>query len=367
MRIAFVISSLQMGGAERAGSLLCNHWARQGHSVRIFTFDNPGNAPFFSLEPGIDLTQLDLLCESRSLRESLANTLWRNDVLRQAIRRAQPDVVVSFMDTTNVRTLLATAGLGLPVVVCERTDPSLHHIGQTWSLLRALTYPFAAAVVAQTQVALLALPVLARRRGMAIGNAVQQPRQDAQEAAPVLQRPTILSVGRLSRGKGFFTLLEAFAAMAPACPGWSLTLVGDGDARQELEARAQALCLDGRVRFTGATDQVSGLLRQADVFALASRYEGFPNALCEALAHGVPAVATGTMGAREVLRHEENGLLTPVGDSEGMARALSRLIEDEDLRKRLGARGPEILERFSLTRVTAQWEELLQMVARPAC
>ena len=364
MRITFIISSLQMGGAERAGSLLCNHWARQGHRVRLFTFDTPASAPFFPLEPSIVLTPLDLLRTSRSLRESVANTLWRNGVLRRAILGSRPDVLVSFLDVTNVLTLLATFGLGIPVIVSERTDPSLHHIGRAWSLLRALTYPFAAAVVTQTRAALLALPSLARRRGVVIGNAVQQPRQEAPGTPPVLQRPTVLSVGRLSRSKGFFTLLEAFAAMAPACPGWSLTLVGEGDARQELEARALALGLAGRVHFTGATDQVAGLLRQADVFALASRYEGFPNALCEALAHGVPAVATATVGAKEVLRHGENGLLTPVGDAGALAQALARLAGDADLRKRLAARGPDILERFGLERVSAQWENLLQRVAR---
>jgi glycosyltransferase involved in cell wall biosynthesis len=77
----------------------------------------------------------------------------------------------------------------------------------------------------------------------------------------------------------------------------------------------------------------------------------------------VPAVATDTVGAREVLRHEENGLLTPVGNAGALAQALSRLTDDEALRKRLGARGPDILERFSVEQVSAQWEELLRQVA----
>jgi glycosyltransferase involved in cell wall biosynthesis len=363
MRLTFVISSLQMGGAERAGSLLCNHWAQHGHTVQVLTFDSPGSTPFFPLEAAIGLTHLDLLCYSSSLRESVANTLWRNSVLRRAIQRSRPDVVVSFLDTTNVRTLMATAGLGIPVVVSERTDPSLHYIGRTWSFLRALAYPFAAAVVTQTRAALLALPGPARRRGVVIGNVVRQPQPGALGTEPILQRPTILSVGRLNRGKGYFTLLEAFASLSVTRPDWHLALVGDGEARPELESRTQALGLAGRVHFMGATNQVSRLLRQADVFVLASRYEGFPNALCEALAHGVPAVATDTVGAREVLRHEENGLLTPVGNAGALAQALSRLTDDEALRKRLGARGPDILERFSVEQVSAQWEELLRQVA----
>ena len=360
MRITFVISSLQMGGAERAASLLCNHWAREGHHVHVFTFDNPAQPPFYALEPAVAHTPLGILRESRSLLQAVLNTFWRNSVIRRAIQGSRPDVVVSFMDTTNVRVLAATVGLAVPVIVSERTDPALHDIGRVWRLLRTLTYPLATAVVTQTHGALLALPRLIRGKGTIIGNAVQAPEKTQGQPQHTLPRPTILSVGRISSGKGFSTLLEAFATIAEQYPQWHLTLVGEGEARATLETRTKALALTERIHFLGASTQVGELLRQGDIFALASRYEGFPNALCEALAHGLPVVATDTLGAKEVLRHEHNGLLTPVGEAAALGKALARLMGDGALRQHMASHGPEILLTHSVEQVSAQWINLLR-------
>ena len=360
MHISFVISSLRMGGAERAAALLCNQWSRAGHHVHILTFEDEGSSSFYTLDPGVTLTNLGILRKSHNILHSISNILWRNSVIRQALKHSSPDVVVSFMDTTNIRTLAATVGLDLPVIVSERTDPSKHNIGRVWRFLRAITYPFASVVVTQTRGALLALPWPIRSNGTVIGNAVQAPDMAKVDLQQSLERPTIISVGRLSSGKGYFTLIEAFASIAEQYPQWHLTLVGDGDARAALEARSMNLGLMDRIHFLGASTDISPLLYAGDIFALASRYEGFPNALCEALAHGLPVVATDTLGAREVIRHEYNGLLTPVGDAPALGNALARLIENGALRQRLRSHGPEILLTHSVEQISAQWLNLLR-------
>jgi len=107
-------------------------------------------------------------------------------------------------------------------------------------------------------------------------------------------------------------------------------------------------------------EDVGGLLAPADAYALSSAYEGFPNSLSEALAAGVACVATDCpSGPALLIRNEENGLLVPNRDGKALAGALGRLMSDEGLRRRLGVKAVEVSERFSLQRIMALWDAVV--------
>jgi len=265
--------------------------------------------------------------------------------------------VLGFMDSTNVLCLLACLGLGIPVLATEHTDPRRHRIGIVWSTLRRLTYPLAAAVTAQT----VAVQRLLPGRCVLLPNPVEPPGQSLlpAEASPPAGK-LLLALGRLSPEKGFDLLLEAFASLAGRRPEWSLVILGEGPQRQNLEFQLRALGLEGRVLLPGAAAEPTAWLRRAELFALPSRFEGFSNALCEALACGVPAVAFDCQsGPAEILRHGVDGLLVSPEDVPALAAALARLMDDEPLRQGMAARAPEVLERFGLEKVLDQWEALL--------
>jgi glycosyltransferase involved in cell wall biosynthesis len=171
-------------------------------------------------------------------------------------------------------------------------------------------------------------------------------------------------MGRLSREKGFDVLMRAFARCAATRPDWSLLIAGEGEERAHLVDLRGRLGLAARVRLPGRVADPGGLLRRADLFVLPSRHEGFPNALLEAMACGLPVVAFDCpSGPAEIVRPGQDGLLVPACDEEALAAAMRRLMDDEAERRRLGARAVEVLERFGLDRVMAAWETVVDGVA----
>jgi glycosyltransferase involved in cell wall biosynthesis len=171
----------------------------------------------------------------------------------------------------------------------------------------------------------------------------------------------VVSFGRLGPQKGFDVLLRAFAAVSPAHPDWELAIFGAGPDLESLRALAGDLGLQGRIRFPGRVKDPHAVMRCAGLYVLSSRFEGFPNALCEAMACGMPVIATDCpTGPREIITDGVDGLLVPNEDAAAMASAMDRLMGDEALRKELGSRASLIAARFSLDAVMSQWEAVLR-------
>jgi GalNAc-alpha-(1->4)-GalNAc-alpha-(1->3)-diNAcBac-PP-undecaprenol alpha-1,4-N-acetyl-D-galactosaminyltransferase len=154
-------------------------------------------------------------------------------------------------------------------------------------------------------------------------------------------------------------LLDAFSQVAGPFPEWQLSILGNGPLKEALEAKSRALKLAERVRFEGACTDPFSAMRAADVFVLSSRFEGFPNALTEAMACGLPVISFDCpCGPAEIIRHEVDGLLVPPEDVAALATALARLMASPQERQRLGARAPDVVVRFSKEKVLGMWEQV---------
>jgi glycosyltransferase involved in cell wall biosynthesis len=149
--------------------------------------------------------------------------------------------------------------------------------------------------------------------------------------------PRVVSVGRLAAPKDALTLVHALATLGPTA--FSALLVGDGPDRADVEAEIRSLDLGERVALAGSRADVPALLAAADVFVLSSRSEGAPFSILEAMAAGLPVVATNVGGVGELVADGDTGLLVPAGDRARLADALRRLLADAGLRRRLGAAG----------------------------
>ncbi|MEV0410860.1 glycosyltransferase [Streptomyces sp. NPDC050448] len=175
----------------------------------------------------------------------------------------------------------------------------------------------------------------------------------------------VASVGRLAFEKGVDLLLDAWAEAAPQHPDWVLRVYGAGVEEPALRAHAAALGLEDSVEWMGSTDDVLGALRGASVFAQASRAEGFPITLLEAMAAGVPAAAFDCApGVREIVEHGEDGLLARLGNTMELAGHLDVLMSDRELRDRLGDNAFRNVQRYSSAEITDRWEELFTFLER---
>jgi sugar transferase (PEP-CTERM/EpsH1 system associated) len=168
------------------------------------------------------------------------------------------------------------------------------------------------------------------------------------------------AVGRLNRIKDYPTLLRAADIFGASCASWRLLIAGDGAehaALQELVASSPRL--SGRVQFLGALGRIPDFLNALDVYALPSLCEGISNSLLEAMASGLPVVATDVGGNPEVVENGESGLLFPVGDIQALAGRLLRLQSKMELRQRIGQRAVQrVQEQFSLDAMVGKYEEM---------
>ncbi len=364
MRILLLIYSLAMGGAERVAVTLARHWTESGKKVTIVTFE-PVDFDFYVLPPGVERQVIRLfwpLNPSKNLAQKFGNWWRKFLMLRHGLLDLKPNVVVSFMDVTNILAVASLCGSGVPVIVSERTDPRYHFIERKWGWLRRVLYPRAAAVVVQTEaVAGWAREFVPAEKVWVIPNPVREMRGVGEKE----RRPVVAAMGRLDRQKGFDLLLRAWALVAGRYPGWRLWILGDGPERGNLEGLCAELGLLGQVDFLGRVADPEEVLSGCELFVLSSRYEGFPNALLEAMALGLPVVSFDCpSGPGEIVRDGVDGYLVPLGDVGALAEAMGRLMGDEAGRRRMGERAREVRERFSLERIMGRWEELLEKVGR---
>ena len=336
-RIALLIPALHGGGAERATAALADHWVERGHCVTLITLDQT-DSDVFPVDSRVQRVGLGLMRDSAHKGQGLCNNVRRLRRVREAIRGAAADVVVSLTDKMNIVTLLASWGMRLPVVIGERSDPRQQRLGAVWEWLRRRSYPRCDAAVVQTEA------VASQMRGLidagrvhVIPNAVSVPSVSWKASLP--HEPRIVAVGRLSREKGFDLLIQAFFQLADRHQEWQLLIVGEGQQREPLAQLAGELGIAHRVQMPGWVDAVESLVCSSRVFALPSRYEGFPNALLEAMALGAPVISFDcASGPREIIRHGVDGLLVPAADVNALADGIERLMSDESLRVRLGSR-----------------------------
>jgi len=358
--IVFINSSMVCGGAERVITLLTEYWAGMGTRTTVVTIHSP-DRDHYSLDPRVGRVSLDAKRESKNFLDGFGNNLRRVAKLRRAIRSLRPSVVISFQDTNNVLTLIASAGLSVPTIVCERNDPRMKAKSPIWAGLRRLVYRRANMLVVQTQSLVeWARKLVGADKVYVLPNPVAQPAVTA--ISPTERQETIVAVGRLVRQKGFDMLLEAISLCDHR---WVLEIVGDGPERRNLELLARTLGISDQVRFVGRVTNPGVHYQKAALFVLSSRYEGFPNVLVEAMACGLPAISFDcASGPAEIIRHGVDGILVPPEDAHALARAIDTLMMNPRQRLSMAKRAHEVVHRFATAKIVSEWDSLIQYVSR---
>lgn len=364
-RIGLLVPSLEVGGAERVASTLANRWAQHGHAVTLMTFAD-AERDAFALSPAVRRVVIDDAQVGRGPLSPLRKNVLRWHRVRRQLLASRLDVVLSFLNVPN--SCLALAGLGTQTVCIgsERSYPPAETLSVAVRSARWLMYGRLDAVVAQTEdtAAWLRLHTHAKTVA-AIPNPVQLPLPSTQPTVDPqrwLQTGAcvMLAIGRMNEGKRFEALIRAFAQ---ACeepthrPRWQLAILGDGPLHAQLLELVSVLGLQDRVCLPGRVGNVGDWLARASAFAMTSRYEGYPNALLEALASGVPAVACDVhTGPRELIQHGVNGLLVPAHSHEALTQALHQMMADDVMRKQMASQAHTTAHRHATDNIIARWE-----------
>lgn len=358
--VAFVLPGLGAGGSEHIVSLLCNHFATQGWAVTLIAFEEPGTRPYYQHHPDVRIVQLGMKSRRRAAASGALATLVRHRLLKQALKDALPDLIISFLTRTNILSVLAGRALGIPVIVSERNNPALQTIGPIWSKLRQLTYPRSVGLITMTQGAMDWFNASMEVKGWVIPN----PAPPAATMAPRMSDGrTIGAVGRLVPQKGFDLLLDAFAQAAPQLPDWKLVIWGEGPERGALQDQCVRLNIADRVSLPGVTRQPGEWIAKSDLFVLSSRFEGWGIVVGEAMGGGLPVISFDCQwGPAEMIEHGRSGLLIANGDVAALGEAIASLCRDEARRVALGASARQRMELFGLDQVLARWQSVIANV-----
>ncbi len=359
MKITLVIYGLGGGGAERVMSIVASYWVSKGWGVTLILLSAPTKESFYALDPRIQLKSLDLAVKSTNLLSAIRNNWNRVQILRQAIIASKPDVVISFMNSVNVSTIVACWGSKIPVIISEHIYPGCNDANKIWKFIMKSAYRYADLITVLTQNALPFYPAEQGYRTIVMPNPVVASAVTA-SVPQLLQTPSLVAVGRLHPQKGFDLLLQAFHKIQAKHPDWQITILGEGPMRAELEQLRSQLKLTDCVHLPGLVDNVPEYLDRADLFVMPSRFEGFPMALCEAMAAGLPVLAADCLsGPSDIIEDGVNGVLVKTEDIDALAAGLDSLMSDPAKRQQLASNAPNILDRFGVERVMDMWQDAI--------
>ena len=370
-RIVFVINSLSSGGAERVLENLLQMTPRGSWAPHLVLLDQGKD---FRTPP--DFVTVHRLNCRFGLVESIRQ-------LRAKLIELQPDLVVSFLVRANVASVIAARAVGAPCIISERSQLSTHMAEEYPGLKRLpaiavprLAYPRADHVIAVSQGVrsdLIAKFGVKPERVTSIPNPYDLGKI-AQDAAAepefALPKRFIVSAGRLVKRKGFDDLLEAYARAQPPLP---LCILGEGVEQARLNARVGALGLSRRVCFLGYAKNPFAIVARAEMFVSPSHCEGFPNAIAEAMALGVPIVSTDCpSGPAELLDEVETvdfqgvhagkyGLLVPVGRADLLAQGILRMSEPE-ARAHYSAQARRRMDDYRIEAIAARYWKTFETV-----
>ena len=332
MKLLFVITSLENGGAERVCASLANYFSKE-NEVEILYFSGE---IFYEISPKVKLNKF-----SRNSRiPRLAAKL-----LAIRKRAKDADCVISFMDSTNILSIIATAFLGRKLIISEHSAHDF--VGLKWRVLRRIFYPFASALTVLSK-SDFSYYSFVKNKAIIYNPSIFKPSFGGQK------EKLIIFVGRLEHVKGCDIFLRALALLG--LDDFKVLVLGDGSQKKSLQSLSAGLGLKN-LEFLGALSDIQNYYKKAKIIVSSSRFEGLGNALIESAFFDCIRVATPTAGALELLEDGKNGFISSDFSEQALAKAiLKALSADENVLENTRAES----EKFRLENIAKEWWELIK-------
>lgn len=339
MKIVLFIPTLKQGGAERVMTILANTWAKQNETIHLILFEND-SSNFYNISSKVKIHYLNFTYKGKLSK--LYSELKAFFKLRKTISKTQPDFVLSFMTKYNVLVILATCFLNKKIYVSDRSNPNLK-LPKLISFLRKHTYKYASGVIAQTKMAKDTLQTITGNKNIEV---IPNPLNNFSFDKKVSKENIILNVGRLTEEKGQKYLIKAFSKLKH--DNWRLVILGEGKLKLDLEKLIEKLSLQDRVILKGSVKNVDEWLSKSSIFAFSSISEGFPNALVEAMAFGLPCVAFDCdAGPRDIIENGNNGFLAELKNIDDFSKKIDLLIKNPKLREKISLQAKKVQREYN--------------------
>ena len=332
MKLLFVITSLENGGAERVCASLANYFSKE-NEVEILYFSGE---IFYEISPKVKLNKFTRNSRIPRLAAKLL-------AIRGHAKDA--DCVISFMDSTNILSIIATAFLGRKLIISEHSAHDF--VGLKWRVLRRIFYPFASALTVLSRSDFNYYSFV-KNKAIIYNPSIFKPSFGGQK------EKLIIFVGRLEYVKGCDIFLRALALLR--LDDFKLLVLGGGSQKKSLQSLSAGLGLKN-LEFLGAVGNIQNYYKKAKIIVSSSRFEGLGNVLIESAFFDCIRVATPTAGALELLEDGKNGFISSDFSEQALAKAILKALNaDESVLENTRAQ----CEKFSLENIAAQWWELIK-------
>ncbi|MCM1086923.1 MAG: glycosyltransferase [Muribaculaceae bacterium] len=361
-KIAFHLNCLEQGGAERVVTNLANQFAENGYRVYITTEWYGENE--FEINPKVKRVHVGLRAGDEK-KPRFVQILLRIHYLRRFLQKAKPDILIPFTRKPLYRGLMAAYFMKIPVLISIRTNPEGHY--EEWSdkIQIPLLFPRADGCVFQTEGAKEFFAPRLQENSRIILNPINPKYIGTPEVEE--RTKTVVQSGRLVDFKNQPMLVRAFVKVHQKHPDYDLKIYGEDSldgTKELLEKLIAKYHAEDYIHLMGGSDSLEKDLADAALFAFTSDWEGLPNALMEAMAMGLPIVATDCPcgGPRTIMTHEKDGLLIPIKNQRALEAGINRLIEDPKLAARLGAEARKIADKANADTIFEQWRDYIEQL-----
>lgn len=348
MAIAFLISSLNCGGAERVVSLLSKYVA-ENNKVFVITLNN--STPFYEIDSRVHLIQL-----VSNNKKNILNSIFYNFKiilnLIKIIRKNNISRFISFMPTSNLFLIVCSFFIAkIHITISERSNPNVNLFKKkSRSFLRKLLYRFSDQLVVQTPYVKEYFEAYVKADKIKI---IKNPIEIINTKS-FDKKNVILTVGTLNKNKNQALILKSFSQLN--APDWELHICGDGGEIDNLKRLAVDLNVENKVKFFGVVSNVEDYFSYASVFAFSSLSEGFPNVILEAMNNNCACISTDCpTGPSELIEHKKNGFLIALNETSAYTSYLQKLVDSENLRNQFCVESKIRIQKYSLPNIAKQW------------